>query len=252
MADTPEAKPSTETQPAEKPPASIPPAATAPPTEANPSAAPAPAASSEKPKTETSPSPDKVEKPKKPKLAVVQEIKDVFKSVSSADRPTRRMAVWFIFNLICFMIVLIILFERHITATRAVKLEIARQQAAQAEAEKNKVQEKERYHSNTIVLGTFTIQLRSDLNLGRDEHVYNLAEIEVVALCWNQETKLFLQENAVPARDEVASVFTPMDRDELMSRKGKVKLKTRILKKINDWLTDGKVEDVYISKLIIT
>ena len=184
--------------------------------------------------------------------SLLKDLPDLMKSVLSRDGPTQKMAIWFIFNLICLMIVMAILIARHVNSSRALKQEAQTKKAIAAQAERKKLEEKERYQSDTIVLGTFTIQLKSDLTVPKMGHVYNLAEIEVVALCCNQETKIFMQENAVPVKDAIAGVFTSMDRDELMSRKGKERLKVRILKKLNEWLKSGKVEAVYISKLIIT
>jgi flagellar basal body-associated protein FliL len=50
----------------------------------------------------------------------------------------------------------------------------------------------------------------------------------------------------------MTNVFVALDREDLLSREGKRKLKNIIIKKLNGWLPHGKVEDLHYSKLLVS
>jgi flagellar basal body-associated protein FliL len=103
----------------------------------------------------------------------------------------------------------------------------------------------------THSLGLFNIELKPVEGSRPGPGVMNIAEVEVQVQCDVKETCDILDDQQVKARNEVTIVFTATERDELLSREGKRRLKKKILDRLNAWIPKGKVEDLYFTKLII-
>jgi flagellar basal body-associated protein FliL len=106
--------------------------------------------------------------------------------------------------------------------------------------------------SSTLGLGTFTVELKEVPGHAGAWAVMNLAEVEIFIECDGSETRSYLDEHLTLARDQVTGVFTALNREDLMTREGKAKLRRLIIKKLNEILPQGKVEELYFSKLLVS
>lgn len=106
-----------------------------------------------------------------------------------------------------------------------------------------------------LQLGTFTIELLPVAGMRPAKGVLNLAEIEMFVQCDSRETRDYLFTHQARVKDRVAKVLPKMDREDLLSREGKKKLKLRVIKGLNEWLAtsenSGLVQDVFFSKLML-
>ena len=59
------------------------------------------------------------------------------------------------------------------------------------------------------------------------------------------------QDNLDQVRNQITNVLLPLERDQLLSREGKKKLKKALIERLNVWLPKGKVDDVFFSKLLL-
>jgi flagellar basal body-associated protein FliL len=104
----------------------------------------------------------------------------------------------------------------------------------------------------TADLGRFNIDLAEpgpgQKKVSMDFHV---AEIDLVAACDSKETCQFIENHLAAARDQVVQLVAAVERDDLMSRDGKAQLRKAIQDKLNSWVPQGKVVDVFISRLIM-
>jgi flagellar basal body-associated protein FliL len=191
---------------------------------------------------------------------------DVFKSLRSPDGPTRRMAVLFFASLAGVVAIGGLAIEHH----ARVKREQAEREKALAEARAERDAEAELYgktesregehgtgaqggkHAATMLsLGQFTIALKPVPGRPTGGSFVNMAEVELYAECDTGATHDFLEENLAQARSQLSGVFLSVDREELLSRDGKRKLKRRILELLNGWLPRGKIKEIYFSKLVV-
>ncbi len=170
----------------------------------------------------------------------------------SGDRPTRRMSLFFLASLVSVLLVLGIAWNR----AREVRLErqrIAAETEARLQKEAaEKLAEENRRKDTVRSLGHFTIQLRKDPDAPRRPGVQNLAEVEVVIECDYNSTCSYVKEHGVEARNLLIELFSDVDRRELLSRDGKDRLKRAISRKLNRWLPEGKIQNVYFPRLIVS
>lgn len=174
----------------------------------------------------------------------------ILKGLFSSDSATRRMAALFIFSLFgmgfVFRMAFLDLRNRfrptHLQEQRKAQLEATALQLHQEEVNQKAAQ---------IKLGHFSIELK----VGDREKVIprrlKVATVELVAQCDNQATRDYIEAHLLQARGTVSGVLAPMDRDDLMSREGKVRLRKFLLDRLNLWLPQGKVEGLYITDLVV-
>lgn len=105
---------------------------------------------------------------------------------------------------------------------------------------------------STMELGSFNVELKRDPALKLPRGVINMAEIELVAECDSKVTCEYIETHMTRARDQVSTLLTALERDELMSKSGKRKLKKTLLDRLNHWLPSGKLENLYVTKLVIS
>jgi flagellar basal body-associated protein FliL len=103
----------------------------------------------------------------------------------------------------------------------------------------------------TLELGSFTIELKP-LEGAVPKGVVNLAELSLVASCSSREICSFLEARMELVRDQVSSVFVYTERDELMTPQGKRRIKAQIIRKLNALLPSGTVNEIYITKLLLS
>lgn len=79
----------------------------------------------------------------------------------------------------------------------------------------------------------------------------NIAELELVVECDSPDTHTYIEENLVQARNQLTDIFLSMERDDLLSREGKRKLKKRLIERLNGWMPRGKIQNVFFAKLVV-
>jgi flagellar basal body-associated protein FliL len=188
---------------------------------------------------------------------VVGQIRQVFGGLLSPDWPTRRMSMLFVLRLAGVVVVATLSVHRY----RVLKArgEFASEQPGPAGVEHlgdfiGKQALEARRKNTTLVVGTFYVELRYNAEVDSTKlvpGVASAAEVEVVAECDLKKTCDFIEQHGSQARNEIINVLVPMDRDELMSRDGKRRLKKAIQDRLNAWIQDGRVENVYFSRLIV-
>jgi flagellar basal body-associated protein FliL len=180
-------------------------------------------------------------------------IMEVIAGIKSPDKQTQHAAMLFIASL-CGIALVVVLAGVHFYEVR----KELRDQMSQSEASKNldefmKKQTEEAKKKFTMqALGTFTIQLKPIEGQRAGPGVMNLAEVELQARCDEKETCDSLKDGMAQVSNEITTALGPMDRDDLMTKEGKLHLKKRILDRLNAWLPKGKVEDLYFSSLVIS
>jgi flagellar basal body-associated protein FliL len=182
---------------------------------------------------------------------------DMVRSVASSDRPTRRMSVFFFLSLIG-VVVLSVMLVRHNSRVKREREahELALREAqAERDAEASILGTHEAadkgHGASMLNLGLFTIALKPVAERSKKGSFVDMAEAELFAECDSQATHDFLEENLAQARSQLSGVFLGVDREELLTREGKRKLKKRVLELLNGWLPRGKVKNIYFSKLIV-
>ena len=196
--------------------------------------------------------------------------------LQSADRPTRRMSVIFFVSLIATLTVSIMTLSRVARPPQEEDNETLvanSDQDVDAEAEveagkgdvpaghgtenagghgEEKGAEKSKKQLKMMDLGSFSVELKPIEGQGVRARPFNMADISIVLECDDANTYAYIEKRLVQARNQVTNVFFTLDRSELLTREGKNRIKERILDQINSWLPQGKVQNVFFSKLIVS
>jgi flagellar basal body-associated protein FliL len=180
-------------------------------------------------------------------------VREVFQGLRSTDVPTRNAAVLFILSLVGIAFVLIFAGNYFWQSRKLMRDELTNT----GDAGKNlgdfikKRSDEAKSKFTTQSLGTFNIELKPFDSEHKPKGVMNMAEVEIQVQCDTKETCEFLDGQSAKVKDEVSQVFTATERDELLSKEGKKRIRKKITDRLNLFLTEGKVEDVFFSKLII-
>jgi flagellar basal body-associated protein FliL len=178
---------------------------------------------------------------------------EVIQGLKSPDGPTRRGAMLFVFSLLGIIAVLGFS-VRYVWMQRK---GLEEQMAQTGEAGKNfgdfikKQSDEAKQKYSLLSLGTYTINLKPIEGSKPGPGVMNIAEVEIQIQCDSKETCGLVDDRKTKVRDEVTNLFTAMEREELLSREGKRRLKKKILDQLNSDAPKGKIEDLFFTKLII-
>jgi len=179
------------------------------------------------------------------------ELPDIFPSLFSSDKPTRRMSLLFICSLLGAILVTWVGLYRYWESKKVVILAETQRKAKHFEDMIRREAEETKRRGSLITLGNFTVELmevaKQQLGVGE----VNMAEIEIVLLCDGQETRDFIEQSGAQVRNQMTNILVPINREELLSREGKKRLKTLMVRKLNEWLPHGKIEDVYFAKVVL-
>jgi flagellar basal body-associated protein FliL len=121
--------------------------------------------------------------------------------------------------------------------------------ARQAEDSKEKV--------SSVDLGSFTLEVRpaADAEARAPHGVSNMAEVKISIRCEDRDTREFITTHPVQIKNAVTGVFVQLERDDLLTKDGKARMKRRILERLNHWLEEehvhGRIDDVYFPSLIV-
>lgn len=78
-----------------------------------------------------------------------------------------------------------------------------------------------------------------------------MVKLSIQVFCDKRVTCSYIFDHIQEARDQINVMLTPIQTSELMSREGKMKLRSKLVNRLNDWLPEGKVEDAFITNLVI-
>ena len=184
---------------------------------------------------------------------------EIFRGLWSPDRPTRRMSLFFFLTLALLVGIGILTAQRSVRQRheREARIAAAKEEAIERSTEAALLGKTEAPGENPrsvsmLNLGHFTIELKAIAGQPKKKGGFmNMAEVELVIECDSQDTRSFIEENLVQARSQVTDIFLSMDRDELLSREGKRKLKKRLMERLNGWIPRGKVQSVFFSMLVV-
>lgn len=209
-----------------------------------------------------------------PKRSFKQAVKDLLTAVQSPDPGTRTAGRWWWVLVSVLVAVSIVGGRRSWKARQEKKAEQARLLAAVklVDPKEMKLREEERA-KRMISLGEFSLELRPreetaeiasnpDLKGRAYKDHMNLATLEIVVECETVAACELLSAQIVQVRDQLVLMFSGLERDVLMSKDGKAKLKAAIQERLNTWLDQhqekvgdqpgGKVEAVHFTQLIMT
>ena len=181
--------------------------------------------------------------------------KDIFtipSSLFSRDPATRRMTLLFFLSLAGFLSVSTYGIKRYWAMKRARVMAEVHLRARHLKELVERETDEARRLASTLSLGSFTLELNELVHQKNTVGQVNMAEVEVVILCDSAETREYIDQNMIQVRNQMTNVFTMIERDELLSRDGKRRIKTILIRKLNEFLPHGKIEDVYFSKLIVS
>ncbi len=191
--------------------------------------------------------------PKKPRLGKSRAFtSEMSQALISKDRWTRRMAL--VFFGACLGIAAVIYFG----AERAIRHHRVRLAAEKKSANRlgqffKEQAEAARLKSSLLALGVFTIELKVDdgdavMPIRRG---VKTAEIEVVLECETVDVSRYIESHMLQARNELTETMVGLTRDGLFSRDGKAVLRKKMVDRLNQWMPEGKVRNVYFNKLIV-
>lgn len=188
-----------------------------------------------------------------PNKNLLLEIPQLFTSLWSPDGPTRKMSLVFVLSLGCAVIVSSVATQRIWKTKRQLRLIEEQRKARELHELAEKEAAEQRRKDSVLSLGSFNLELKTVPSQTRSVGVgvLNMAELEIILMCDGLDTKDYLNQHMIQARNQLTNVFIALDRDELMSQEGKKRLKKSILRKLNSWLPHGKIEDLYFSRLLI-
>lgn len=103
----------------------------------------------------------------------------------------------------------------------------------------------------TANLGSFTVSLKKDESLPGSNKVSNMAEFEVAVECDTVETCNMVIEKTTEARDKLVRAIESVEREEMLSQDGKARIRAGLKDKLNDWLGEGKITNLYFPRLVV-
>jgi flagellar basal body-associated protein FliL len=180
------------------------------------------------------------------------QIKEIGRGLQSPDRATRRMSLLFFVSLTGA--VALVGFAVHQVGWKSL---LTRKSGPDA-AGKNigefigKQADEARRVMSTALLGQFTLELKPVPGQERVHGVMNMAEVELVVECDNPESCGYVLSNLTQVRNQVTNVFVEIEREDLLSKEGKRKIKRALMEKLNRWLPKGRIENLYFSKVVVS
>ncbi len=178
------------------------------------------------------------------------------RGLRSSDFPTRRMSIVFYLSLLGVGLSFYG-FGRFVMQDRARK-----HAQAQVEADRLAVQalrdEEERRSREPPpyqTLGTFTLELREEEGVARSSGL-RAAEMEIVVACSSLVVCDWIKANIDRSRGELSPLFTPTDREKILSTGGKKALRDEIRDALNRLLDErgvsGTVLEVLFPRFIVS
>jgi len=195
-------------------------------------------------------------------FGVLREILGAFRV---KDGRVRRMALLFVVSAIGIFMVSGLSIYRVISVIRKHQEEQKSRDAAQSMSEffARQADESQR-KTHVVILGEFSFEVK-DSPVYRDPEVteeefrraqgavgvMQMAEAEIILECVTDETCRFIEKALPAARNQVTNVLIEIEREDLMTREGKRRVRKQIVDRINAWLGSARVTNAYFSKLVL-
>ena len=174
----------------------------------------------------------------------------LFSGLFAKDLPTRRASFFFFIVVLIALTIPVVSLRRHFHRKALEQKRVADIMMERDMADWKKESEVEKRRDSIVTLGSFVVELKKLPNQPRNSLSVGLAEVEIVLLCDGKKTRDSILESMVQIRSHLSDVLTAMDREELLSKEGKRRLREMLRKDLNNWLPEGKVQEVYIPKLL--
>ncbi len=175
--------------------------------------------------------------------------REAWAGLRSIDRPTRRMAILFYLSFVGVGVTFygfgkygMAARERNRLAEVA-KIRLATDEKAKAD-ELRRMREPPPYQS----LGTFSLELREVEGVARSSGL-RAAEMEIVIACSELEACEWIKTHLDRSRGELGPLFTPTDREKIVSPGGKRAFREEIRDTLNHLLEERKVKGTIIEVL---
>lgn len=170
----------------------------------------------------------------------------------SPDRLTRWFSMLFFLSLIGLITVGVLGVRRYTNLQSAKELLTAQSDSARNMGDFiRKQSEIAKLKFNTQPLGKFIVELKPIEGAQPVAGVLNMAEIEITVITDNRDTCSYLDDNLAIARNEVTNGLVGLERDDVVTREGKRRLKHALIERLNNWLPSGKVEELYFSRIVV-
>ena len=189
----------------------------------------------------------------RPRTSLVSELPQVVEGLGSQDDPTRRMATLFLVSSAMAILTGLggIMYLVNPDPTLPKQLTAVQKDAKQIGDFMQKQANIAKQGSTNLALGTFTIELNPVPGMRPAPGVLNLAEVEIFLQLDAKETRNYMLDHQIKLRNQITKSMQAVDREELLTLQGKKRFKAKIQKNLNEWLPEGKVEEVFFSKLLV-
>ncbi|MCM2324185.1 MAG: flagellar basal body-associated FliL family protein [Oligoflexia bacterium] len=178
---------------------------------------------------------------------------DILRGLVSPDRPTRWMSLFFLCSVLGVVAVVAVVAARYsrYQATHKSGLSGVEQTTKQINEFLRKQAEDARQRASLLPIGGFVVEFRPMPGKRLPPGAMNMAQLDLVIECDSKETRDLLQEQQPKVRNQISTALMGLDRDEVMTRDGKRKLRKSIVDNINVWLPRGKATDVFLTRFLI-
>lgn len=176
--------------------------------------------------------------------------------IRSPDRPTRRMSWVFFFSVISVFIALGGVSKYWLANREKMKQEMLAVEQKKKE-ERIHAEELRRSHEPPPYqsLGTFSLELREEEGVAKSSGL-RAAEMEIVVACSEVEVCDWIKSHVDLSRGELGSLFTPTDRDRILSPNGKKAFREEIRDTLNHLLEErgisGTIIEVLFPRFIVS
>jgi flagellar basal body-associated protein FliL len=180
------------------------------------------------------------------------QIVEVFRNLRSPDAPTRRMARFFVLSLAGLALVSLTTLH-YVWVARHMMTSFGNDDQGKNLGEFLQRQADEAHAKNTAIsLGSFTVELKALPDSKPAPGVMNLAEIELTVQCDSREACTYVSDHLAQAKNQITGIFIALNRDDLLSHDGKKRLVRQILDRLNEWLPQGRIDNLFFSKLVVS
>ncbi len=184
---------------------------------------------------------------------------EILVGLISSDAPTRKMSVFFFLSLIVTVWISLqaLTQMKHRAVPNAAVVAAAAHGQEHAGAKpvdddlEKEGEKKPQMGASMLTVGAFTVDLKPQPSLRKKAAGADLADVTLVLECDATETYDYLSQRLPQLKSQITNVFIDLERDELLTREGKLKLKAKLMDRINAWIPKGKVQNIFFSKLTV-
>ena len=175
--------------------------------------------------------------------------------LGSRDAPTRRMT-WFFWLSILAALLTIVAGIGYWAELRKQRLILQQEQEASRKVEEDLERQgrETELKGRVMNLGSFSLELKKVEGQRANQGVMQMADLDIWAVCDTPETCSYIEDHSNEAKNQVTNALTPLDRNELMSRDGKRRIKKAICDRLSKWLGQsrgGQVQQIWFSKMTV-